>query len=112
MQAAANYMVGKHDFRSFMASGSNIVETTREIYSLKVERKGHLIEISVCGDGFLYNMVRIIVGTLVAVSKGKLAPEDIPAVIDALDRSAAGQTAPAEGLYLHKVYYSLPKKEG
>ena len=112
MQAAANYMVGKHDFRSFMASGSNIVDTTREIYSLKVQRKGHLIEISVCGDGFLYNMVRIIVGTLVAVSKGKLAPEDIPAVIDALDRSAAGQTAPAEGLYLHKVYYSLPKKEG
>lgn len=112
MQKAADQLVGRHDFRSFMASGSKIVDTTREIYWLQVERKAdRLIEIRACGDGFLYHMVRIIVGTLVFVSRGRLASEDMPAVLAACDRSVAGQTAPAEGLYLHKVYYTSPRKE-
>ena len=111
MQAAANKMVGKHDFRSFMAQGSKIIDTHRQIYWCDVTRRDRLIEIRVCGDGFLYNMVRIMVGTLVFVSRDRIKVEDIPAVIAAKDRAAAGQTAPAEGLYLSKVYYSPPRKE-
>lgn len=113
MQRAANGLVGRHDFRSFMASGSKIVDTTRELYWLKVQRVGgRLIEIRACGDGFLYHMVRILVGTLVDVSRGRLGEEDMADVLAAKNRSAAGLTAPAEGLYLHKVYYQTPKKEG
>lgn len=111
MQEAADRLVGRHDFRSFMAQGSKIVDTVREIYWCRVSRKERLIEISVCGDGFLYHMVRILVGTLVFVSRGRLKVQDMPQVLAALDRSAAGQTAPAEGLYLHKVYYYTPGKE-
>lgn len=110
MQAAADKLVGAHDFRSFMASGSKILDTRREIYWCDITRRERLIEIRVCGDGFLYHMVRIIVGTLIFVSKGRLSPEDIPGVLAAEDRSAAGQTAPAEGLYLHKVYYEKPER--
>ncbi len=113
MQRAADQLVGRHDFRSFMASGSKIVDTTRELYWIKVCRTGEqLIEIRVCGDGFLYNMVRILVGTLVYVSRDKLRVEDMPEVLAAKNRDAAGPTAPAEGLYLHKVYYQTPEKEG
>ena len=111
MQQAADLLVGRHDFRSFMAQGSKIVDTVREIYWFRVTRYDRLIEFRVCGDGFLYNMVRILVGTLLFVSRGRLQVEDMPRVLSALDRSAAGQTAPAEGLYLHKVYYHTPGKE-
>ncbi|MBQ6946871.1 MAG: tRNA pseudouridine(38-40) synthase TruA [Clostridia bacterium] len=113
MKAAARLFVGKHDFRSFMASGSNVLDTVRQIHWFTVDRKeGRLIEIRVCGDGFLYNMVRILVGTLVYVGKGRLAVEDMPVILAAKNRDAAGQTAPAEGLYLHKVFYDQKEMEG
>lgn len=111
MAEAAEYLIGYHDFRSFMAGGSKIVDTHREIYSASVERKNHIIEFRICGDGFLYNMVRIIVGTLIWVGNGRLEPAQMADVITALDRAVAGQTAPAEGLYLHKVYYQPFGKE-
>ncbi len=105
MNEAAGKLVGKHDFKAFMASGSKIVDTVREIYSCKVEREGDTVTVSVVGNGFLYNMVRIIVGTLIAVSEGKLAPSDIDKIIASKDRKNAGATAPPQGLYLYDVRY-------
>ena len=111
MQKAASYLVGEHDFKSFCSVHAQVETTVRTIYDCTVSRKEDEIHIRVTGNGFLYNMVRIIVGTLIFVSRGRLAVEDMPRVLSALDRSAAGQTAPAEGLYLHKVYYKTPGKE-
>jgi len=105
MQEAARHFIGKMDFSAFMSEGSDVEDTVREIYSLGIERKGSLIEIRVRADGFLYNMVRIIVGTLVEVAFGRLEPDAIPAIIASRDRSLAGPTAPAEGLYLNSVEY-------
>ena len=105
MRKAAEHFVGKYDFSSFMASGSKITDAVREVVSAKVERCGDVVEFTVSADGFLYNMVRIMMGTLVAVAEGKLSPEDIPSIIAAKDRSRAGVTAPAEGLYLNRVEY-------
>lgn len=105
MQAAAAYFVGKQDFAAYMAAGSDIKDTTRTVVSASVEREGDVIVFKVAADGFLYNMVRILTGTLVAVAEGKLDPEDIPCVTASLDRKRAGITAPAEGLYLNKVTY-------
>lgn len=105
MQSAAEHFVGKFDFKTFMAEGSDVEDTVRTIYSLTVERKGDFIEIRICADGFLYNMVRIIVGTLSEVAFGRISPEDIPEIILSCDRSRAGMTAPADGLYLNRVEY-------
>ncbi len=106
MQAAAAHFVGRHDFCTFMAKGSKIVDTVRCVTESRVYREeGGCIVFSVAADGFLYNMVRIMVGTLLEVGKGKLAPEDIPAVIDSRDRGKAGTTAPPYGLYLKEVFY-------
>ena len=98
--------MGTHDFKCFQAAGGEEKETTvRTIYSLDVKREGENVVIEVAGDGFLYNMVRIITGTLVEVGLGKKKPEDLAAIIDSKDRRKAGHTAPAEGLYLVEVYY-------
>ncbi len=105
MQQAAAMLVGTHDFSSYMASDSKIKDTVRTIYSAEVTREGNLIIFRVAADGFLYNMVRILTGTLLEVGYGKRAPEDIPKITDAHDRSAAGITAPPEGLFLNKVVY-------
>ncbi len=105
MQQAADHMVGEHDFAAFMASGSKVVDTVRCIHACQVERDGDRVTVCISANGFRYNMVRIIVGTLIAVSERKLAPQDIPAVIESRDRSRAGSTAPAHGLYLHSVAY-------
>jgi len=106
MKKAAEYIVGEHDFACFMSAGSNPVETTvREVYSLTLTKEGDEILMSVEGSGFLYNMVRIIVGTLVEVGLGKRTPESVKAAIDAKDRSLAGKIAPAGGLYLDEVFY-------
>lgn len=106
MQAAAEQFVGRHDFAGFMASGSDVQDTVRTIYHFAVTQNGDMVEIRVTADGFLYNMVRILVGTLLAVSAGKLSPEEIPALLESKDRSRAGETAPACGLYLEKVSYT------
>ncbi len=106
MTRAASYFIGKHDFTAFMASGSDVTDAVREIYSLTVRRNENgIIEITVSADGFLYNMVRIIAGTLAAVGYGKIAENEIPLIIDSHDRTRAGQTAPPDGLYLSDVRY-------
>ena len=106
MQTAAKQFIGKKDFYAFMSSGSDIEDTVREIYSLSVTRRENIIELRISADGFLYNMVRIIVGTLVEVAFGRISAEDICDIIKKRDRSLAGMTAPAEGLYLDSVKYS------
>ena len=109
MKSACPGFLGKHDFRAFMASGSDVTDTEREIYSIDVIRGDDgLIKITVSADGFLYNMVRIIAGTLVAVAFEKIREEEIPEIIASRDRSRAGQTAPPEGLYLSDVRYNKP----
>ena len=105
MNVAASHFVGKHDYSAFMASGSTVESTVRDVKYAKVEKNGDIIEFTVAADGFLYNMVRIMTGTLVSVASGKISPDDIPNIIDSCDRSRAGMTAPAEGLYLNKVEY-------
>ncbi len=105
MARAASFIEGKHDFSAFCASGSSVEDKTRTVYSCKVKRKDGRVTVEINGDGFLYNMVRIIVGTLISVSEGKCSPEDIKGIIDSHDRSKAGATAPACGLRLYRVYY-------
>ncbi|MBR6443861.1 MAG: tRNA pseudouridine(38-40) synthase TruA [Firmicutes bacterium] len=107
MVKAAKHIEGTHDFKCFEAAGGQERETTvRTIERITVERTddGH-VEITVTGDGFLYNMVRIITGTLVEVGLGKRDPEEIPAIIEDKDRTKAGHTAPPQGLYLESIYY-------
>lgn len=106
MKKAAAYFVGTHDFSSYMTSGSDVESTVRTVFYADVEKEGEIIVFRVAGDGFLYNMVRIMTGTLVEVAEGKLCPEDIPRITDAHDREKAGMTAPACGLYLNKVVYN------
>lgn len=105
MQRAASYYCGPHDFTSFMAQGSKVVHTERTVKYARVTRSGNVIEFCVAADGFLYNMVRIMAGTLLAVAEHKIEPEQIPDIIAAKDRSLAGMTAPAHGLYLNFVEY-------
>ncbi len=105
MNAAASYFEGCQDFRSFMAAKSKIEDCARTVYSAKVEREGDMVKFTVHADGYLYNMVRIMVGTLIEVGKGNIAPEQVADIIAAKDRSKAGPTAPPQGLFLNKVFY-------
>lgn len=113
MKGAAGYFVGTHDFRSLMAAGGKEMEdTVRTIYGLSVSQsagltagQGDQIELQVTGNGFLYNMVRILTGTLVEVGSGKKRAEEIPGLLQSLDRRQAGHTAPPQGLYLDEIYY-------
>lgn len=113
MQQAAKYFLGEHDFRSFCSVHTQAEDTVRTIYSLDVMRDGECIVIRVCGSGFLYNMVRIIAGTLIQVGLGKIAPAEIPSILAARDRKASGPTAPAHGLTLVSLTYEsrLPDEE-
>lgn len=101
----AQAFLGTHDFIGFCSSKSDVEDTHRTIYSFDVWRKGDMVYFKVCGDGFLYNMVRIMVGTLLFVSQGKIKKDELSQVINSHDRSKAGKTAPAKGLYLNKVNY-------
>lgn len=107
MEQAAELFVGEHDFAAFCrAEGKARVKTTvRKIYSLDILRGNGICEIKVCGSGFLYNMVRIIAGTLIYVSEGRRTVEDIKKALETGDRSLAGVTMPPEGLYLNEVFY-------
>lgn len=107
MQEAADYFVGEHDFKSFCATAAVVETTVRTIYSLTVEKQNDLITIRVTGSGFLYNMVRIIAGTLLQVGMGEKMPSDIPDILKACDRSAAGPTAPACGLTMIGIEYDI-----
>ena len=105
MRQAAKHFLGTHDFAAFMASGSSITDTVRTVTSLDITKEGNVVTVRIAADGFLYNMVRIIVGTLLAVNDGKIQADAIPAILSSLDRANAGATAPAEGLYLEQVFY-------
>lgn len=102
---AAALIVGKKDFASFMASGSKIVDTVRDVKSLEIIEDGGLLRVRIAADGFLYNMVRIITGTLLDVAFGRLDAARIPEIIASGNRGEAGFTAPAEGLYLRRVEF-------
>lgn len=105
MQAACPYFLGEHDFKSFCATGGSSKTTVRSIYSLDVAKNGDIITIRINGSGFLYNMVRIVAGTLVYVGLGKLAPEDMEDIILSCDRTRAGKTLSPNGLTLMEVNY-------
>lgn len=106
MQKAAKYFEGEHDFKGFKASGTSSKSSVRTIYKAEVkELPNNRIYIELTGNGFLYNMVRIISGTLVDVGLGKIKAENIPNIIDAKDRNLAGKTLPPYGLYLVEVNY-------
>jgi len=103
MQKAAGHFIGSHDFSAFMSQGGTAKTFVREIYESRLEVRDHMLSYYVTGNGFLYNMVRIITGTLVAVGKGKIQPDEIPAIIASCDRTRAGMTAPPQGLTLYKA---------
>jgi tRNA pseudouridine38-40 synthase len=105
MQTAAEAFLGEHDFFAFMASGSSVKTTVRTIYDISLVKKDELLEFEIQGNGFLYNMVRIIAGTLVYVGMGKIKAEEVSGIIQSKNRKLAGKTAPAHGLYLVEVYY-------
>ncbi len=105
MQRCADQMVGTHDFAALKSVGTETKTTVRTVYYFDITRQGDLIECKVCANGFLYNMVRAMVGTCVYASEGKLAPEDLPHIMERRDRTAAGPTAPPGGLYMSQLWY-------
>lgn len=105
MSEAAKYLIGEHDFASFCSANSQAQTTVRTIYDCTVSKAGDIITIRVTGNGFLYNMVRIIAGTLLYVGIGKLTPEDVKEILESGDRKKAGKTLSAKGLHLISVVY-------
>lgn len=105
MKEAASYLLGEHDFKSFCSAKSQVEDTVRTIYSLDILREGDEITLRIRGNGFLYNMVRIIAGTLLNVGNGRMEPEELAEILKARDRRAAGPTAPAKGLTLVGMEY-------
>ncbi len=101
----AQAFLGVHDYSGFCSIKSDVSDTEREIYACSVRREGDFVIFKVCGNGFLYNMVRIMVGTLLFISEGKIKSGELPFIIESKDRKKAGKTAPAKGLYLNKVDY-------
>lgn len=112
MAQAAGGFVGKRDFSACMASGSSVTDHVREVTSSEIKREGEHILFTVRADGFLYNMVRIMAGTLVDVGLGKVPPHSIRDRLATLDRHLMGRTAPPEGLYLNRVFYDDPLVAG
>ena len=105
MQQAALQFVGTHDFAAVRSVGTDVKSTVRTVYYYNVERKGDLIELKVCANGFLYNMARAMAGTVVYAAEGKIKPEEIGALLEAGNRTAAGPTVPPGGLYMTKLWY-------
>jgi tRNA pseudouridine38-40 synthase len=105
MQEAAGYLIGEHDFRSFCSIKTKAGDTVRIIYGLEVSKEGDIIKITITGNGFLYNMVRIITGTLMKVGRGTYAPESMRDMLDGCNRGLAGPTAPPNGLTLMKIEF-------
>ncbi|WP_018590400.1 tRNA pseudouridine(38-40) synthase TruA [Terrisporobacter glycolicus] len=104
MRLEAKSLLGTHEFKGFMSSGSSVKDTVRTIHNISIEYSGDLIVLEVEGNGFLYNMVRIIVGTLVDIGRGRI-DKPLEEIIASQDRGEAGHTAPAHGLFLKKVHY-------
>ena len=105
MAEAGRAFEGTHDFRAVRSVGTETKTTVRTVHWCRAEREGDLISVYVCADGFLYNMVRAIVGTMVYASYGKLEPEEIPALLETGDRRLTGPTMPPQGLYMNRVWY-------
>ena len=105
LNRAAGMFVGTHDFAAVRSVGTETKSTVRTIYYCHVTRNGELLELKVCANGFLYNMIRIIAGTLVKAGKGKITPQDIDLMLEAKNRCEAGQTAPPQGLTLMNIDY-------
>lgn len=105
MREAAGYLVGEHDFKSFCSIHAQVETTVRRIYALTVDKKEDIITIRITGNGFLYNMVRIIAGTLIRVGTGEYKPEQIPEILAVKNREMAGPTAPAHGLTMIGIEY-------
>lgn len=105
MKTAAAFLLGTHDFKAYMAQGSKVTDTVRTVTRSEVAQSGNLILYRIAANGFLYNMVRIIAGTLIDVALGRIEPEQIPAITESGNRDSAGFTAPACGLYLDRVAY-------
>ena len=111
MREGAAWLIGEHDFKSFCSAAAVVETTVRTILSINIEKQGKEIVISVCGTGFLYNMVRIIVGTLMEVGRGSYPPEHVREILEAKDRQAAGPTAPACGLTLVNYTFASENQE-
>jgi len=105
MKKAAKFLVGRHDFASFMGSNSSVKTSIRNIISLEIKKRGKMVIIEVVADGFLKQMVRNITGTLVETGRGRIKPEKMKDILEAKDRRKAGQTAPPQGLFLVEVGY-------
>lgn len=105
MRGASRCLIGTHDFRCFMASGSSVKDTVRTIEAIDIKKENHFVILTFRGNGFLYNMVRIMVGTLLAMNNGRIPFGTLSDIIEAENRKCAGPTAPACGLYLNKVFY-------
>ena len=105
MREGASYLVGEHDFKSFCTAKPDVENTVRTVYSLEISREDDMITLRICGNGFLYNMVRIIAGTLIRVGGGAIPPKEVGEILKARDRSRAGETARPEGLTLVKIEY-------
>lgn len=105
MEQASRHFVGTHDFASMRSVGTETKTTVRTVYWYEIEKKDSIIELRVCADGFLYNMARAMAGTLLYVSEGKIAPGDIPRLLDRKDRRFAGPTVPPGGLYMTRLWY-------
>ncbi len=105
LNRAAQEFIGTHDFSSFCSVGAKEGDKTRTVMISEITRHGDKVIFRVCADGFLYNMVRIMVGTLLRVAENRISTEEIPVIIESKNRKYAGPTAPAHGLYLNKVYY-------
>jgi tRNA pseudouridine38-40 synthase len=111
MMRAAAAFEGTHDFAAVRSVGTVTKTTVRTVHWCRMEAHGDLLSVYVCADGFLYNMVRAIVGTMVYASYGKLLPEEIPALLATGDRRLTGPTMPPQGLYMHRVWYDGPAGE-
>lgn len=105
MKEAASYLIGEHDFKSFCGTGAQVKTTVRTVKEIQIEKSGDRITIRITGEGFLYNMVRIIAGTLIDIGGGLYPPEKMKEILEAKDRKKAGPTAPARGLTLMKIQY-------
>jgi len=105
MSAAAKAFEGTHDFKAVRSVGTETKTTVRTVYHCRAEKSGDIITVSVCANGFLYNMCRAMVGTMVYASYGKLLPEEIPELLEKGDRRLTGPTMPPQGLYLNRVWY-------
>ena len=106
MNLACEKIIGEHDFKCFLASNSSVKDTVRTVYSCKLKQKDKLITLTISGNGFLYNMVRTIAGTLYFVGLGKITPEEVGEIIASKNRQKVGKTLPAKGLVLQKVEYN------